>query len=139
MYVPFALVRDASSQQEDQRQRADQRPPGSSGQQQEPGSAGALYPSGPLWDALREVNDPEIPISIVDMGLVVALEQHAGTVALTLTFTAMGCPAMDMILDDVRARLLQEPGVERVEIDVVWDPPWTPARLTEEGRDTLPR
>jgi metal-sulfur cluster biosynthetic enzyme len=90
-----------------------------------------------LWDALREVNDPELPISIVDMGLVVALERHAGIVALTLTFTAMGCPAMDMIIDDARARLLQEPGVEQVKIEIVWDPPWTPARLSEEGRDTL--
>ncbi|HEY7355948.1 MAG TPA: metal-sulfur cluster assembly factor [Ktedonobacterales bacterium] len=129
MYVPFALVRDAA-QPENQRQRAP-------GQQQESAGADALYPTDALWDALREVNDPEIPISIVDMGLVVALEQHAGTVALILTFTAMGCPAMDMILDDARARLLQEPGVERVEIEVVWDPPWTPARLTEGGRDTL--
>ena len=97
----------------------------------------ALYPSDPLWDALREVDDPEIPISIVDMGLVVALEQRAGVAHLKLTFTAMGCPAMDMILDDARARLLQVPGVERVEIEVVWEPVWTPARLTEEGQDTL--
>jgi phenylacetate-CoA oxygenase PaaJ subunit len=96
-----------------------------------------LYPSDALWDALREVNDPEIPISIVDMGLVVALKQRGHTAALKLTFTAMGCPAMDMILDDVRARLLQVPGVERVEIEVVWEPVWTPARLTEDGRDTL--
>ncbi|HLW01062.1 MAG TPA: metal-sulfur cluster assembly factor [Ktedonobacterales bacterium] len=96
-----------------------------------------LYPSDSLWDALRDVNDPEIPISIVDMGLVVALGQRDGTVHLKLTFTAMGCPAMDMILDDARARLLQVPGVERVEIEIVWEPVWTPARLTEEGRDTL--
>ncbi len=137
MYVPFALVRDAASQEESQRQRAGQSPRRSPGQPQETAGAGALYPSDALWDALRQVNDPEIPISIVDMGLVVALEQDAGTVALKLTFTAMGCPAMDMILDDARARLLQVPGVERVEIEVVWDPPWTPARLTEEGRDTL--
>ncbi len=97
----------------------------------------ALYPSDALWDALREVDDPELPISIVDMGLVVALEQRDGTVYLKLTFTAMGCPAMDMILDDIRARLLRVPGVERVEIEIVWEPVWTPARLTEEGRDTL--
>jgi metal-sulfur cluster biosynthetic enzyme len=137
MYVPFALVRDGTSQEESQRQRAGQSPRRSPDQQHDADRSGALYPSGALWDALREVNDPEIPISIVDMGLVVALEQYADTVALKLTFTAMGCPAMDMILDDARARLLQVPGVERVEIDVVWDPPWTPARLTEEGRDTL--
>jgi len=109
----------------------------SASQQQERLRPDAQYPSDALWDALREVDDPELPISIVDMGLVVALEQRGHTAALKLTFTAMGCPAMDMILDDVRARLLQVPGVERVEIEIVWEPAWTPARLTEDGRDTL--
>ena len=109
----------------------------SASQRPEAAHSDALYPSGALWDALREVNDPELPISVVDMGLVVALEQREHTAALKLTFTAMGCPATEMILEDVRARLLQEPGIEQVEIEVVWDPPWTPARLTEEGRDTL--
>jgi metal-sulfur cluster biosynthetic enzyme len=71
------------------------------------------------------------------MGLIVALERQDNTVAAKLTLTAMGCPAMEMIMDDIRARLLQEPGVEKVEIEIVWEPPWTPARMTEEGRDTL--
>ncbi len=138
MGVPFALVRDVSSQDEGPLQRESQQGSYAHKNHQEdamrPASGDA---NEALWDALREVNDPELPISIVDMGLVVSLERHAGTAALKLTFTAMGCPAMDMILDDVRARLLQVPGVERVEIEVVWDPPWTPARLSEEGRDTL--
>src|ERR1700751_2260182 len=90
-----------------------------------------------LWDALREVTDPEIPISVVDMGLIVALSQHDGIVYLKLTFTAMGCPAMDFIMDDIRARLLEEPGVREVRIEIVWDPVWTKARLTEEGIDLL--
>ena len=86
-----------------------------------------------LWDALREVTDPEIPISIVDMGLIVALTEEAGIVDLKLTFTAMGCPAMDFIMDDIRSRLLQEPGIREVCIDIVWEPIWTKARLSEEG------
>lgn len=90
-----------------------------------------------LWNALLEVNDPELQISVVDMGLIVDLRREGGTVFIKLTYTAMGCPAMDMIADDIRARLLQEPGVEQVEIEVVWDPPWTKARLTEAGRDAL--
>ena len=90
-----------------------------------------------LWDALRDVTDPEIPISVVDMGLIVAVSQQEGIVDLTLTFTAMGCPAMDFIMDDIRARLLQEPGVREVRIDIVWDPVWTKARLTEEGIEIL--
>ncbi len=95
------------------------------------------YPRDPIWDALREVFDPEIPISIVDMGLVVDVRRDGNAVMLQLTYTAMGCPAMDMIEEDVRTRLLRESGVDRVEIEVVWDPVWTKARLTDDGRDAL--
>jgi metal-sulfur cluster biosynthetic enzyme len=90
-----------------------------------------------LWDALRDVMDPEIPISVVDMGLIVDLKVQAGIVDLKLTFTAMGCPAMEFIMDDIRTRLLQEPGVKEVRIDIVWDPVWTRARLSEEGIEIL--
>ena len=90
-----------------------------------------------LWDALRDVMDPEFPISVVDMGLIVDLTQHDGIVDIKLTFTAMGCPAMDFIMDDIRDRLLQEPGVRAVNIEIVWDPVWTKARLSEEGIDIM--
>ena len=90
-----------------------------------------------LWDALREVTDPEIPISVVDMGLIVDLGQQDGIVDVKLTFTAMGCPAMDFIMDDIRARLLQEVGVRQVNIEIVWDPAWTKARLSEDGIDIM--
>ena len=90
-----------------------------------------------LWDALRDVTDPEIPISVVDMGLIVDLAQHDGTVYVKLTFTAMGCPATEFIMDDIRARLLREPGVEAVRIEIVWEPVWTKARLSEEGIEIM--
>jgi metal-sulfur cluster biosynthetic enzyme len=90
-----------------------------------------------LWDALREVTDPEIPISVVDMGLIVALSQHDGIVDLKLTFTAMGCPAMEFLMEDIRTRLLHEPGVREVRIEIVWDPVWTKTRLTEEGIELM--
>lgn len=92
-----------------------------------------------LWSALRDVEDPEIPVSLVDMGLIVALDylRDSRTAAVRLTFTAMGCPAMDMIQDDIRARLLREPEVDSVAIDVVWDPIWTPERLSARARQTL--
>lgn len=137
MSVPFALVRDLLPEDDEARRKHKRESslgkPVSAAQPE--AEASELLQM--LWEALRDVEDPEIPISVVDMGLVVALEWHAGTVAMKLTFTAMGCPAMEMILDDIRARLLQVPGVEQVQIEVVWDPPWTPARLTEEGRDTM--
>jgi metal-sulfur cluster biosynthetic enzyme len=92
---------------------------------------------GRLWAALREVEDPEIPVSVVDMGLIVSLAFADGVARLVITYTAMGCPAMDMIQDDIRRRLLREPGVDRVEIDVTWDPAWTRTRLSDQARATM--
>ena len=90
-----------------------------------------------VWAALAEINDPEMPINLVDLGLIYGLEVGEETVRLRLTFTAMGCPASDMIVSDIRERLLAEPGVGDVVIEVVWDPPWSSARLTPGGRDAL--
>jgi metal-sulfur cluster biosynthetic enzyme len=90
-----------------------------------------------LWRALQEVEDPEIPVSVVGMGLIVDLAYDAGAVDLKLTFTAMGCPAMDFIQDDIRDRLLQEPDVEEVRIEVVWDPVWTRKMIREEARERM--
>jgi metal-sulfur cluster biosynthetic enzyme len=90
-----------------------------------------------LWRALQEVEDPEIPVSVVGLGLIVSLAFDAGTVDVQLTFTAMGCPAMDFIQDDIRERLLAEPDVDDVRIEVVWDPVWTRARIREDARATM--
>jgi metal-sulfur cluster biosynthetic enzyme len=94
-----------------------------------------------LWDALRHVEDPEIPVSVVGMGLIVSLayDEHDCGVRLQLTFTAMGCPAMDFIQDDIRAALLADPDVDAVEIEVVWDPMWTKDRIRADARETMRR
>jgi metal-sulfur cluster biosynthetic enzyme len=90
-----------------------------------------------LWAALSEIQDPEMPVNLVDLGLIYAVEERDGVVDVDLTFTAMGCPASEFILDDVRERLMREPGVSEVRVQVVWDPPWTVARMTQAGRDSL--
>ena len=92
-----------------------------------------------LWQALTEVEDPEIPISVVGMGLIVWLAYRPAdrAVDMELTFTAMGCPAMDFIQDDIRERLLQEPDVDEVRIEIVWDPVWTRSRIREDARATM--
>lgn len=90
-----------------------------------------------VWKALSGVTDPEMPVSLVDLGMIYRVEVDGSTAFVDLTFTSMGCPAMDMILDDVREAVSAIPGVERVEIEVVWSPPWTKARLTERGRTLL--
>lgn len=96
-------------------------------------------PTAAVWDCLREVLDPEIPISLVDLGLVYGLEVRGGTALVRLTFTATACPCMEFIREDVQDRLLAEAWLDRVEIEEVWDPPWTTDRITPEGRAELSR
>jgi phenylacetate-CoA oxygenase PaaJ subunit len=91
----------------------------------------------PIWEALSRIHDPEMPVSLVDMGMVYRVEVREGVAEIDLTFTSIGCPAMDMILDDVRAAVGAIPGIERVELEVVWWPPWTKDRLTRKGRTLL--
>lgn len=90
-----------------------------------------------LWQALHDVEDPEFPMSIVDMGLVVDVQKQGGTATVKMTFTAMGCPCMDMIMEDTRTRLLKEPDVDGVNIEVVWSPVWTKHNMTERGKEII--
>jgi metal-sulfur cluster biosynthetic enzyme len=89
-----------------------------------------------LWTALTEIEDPEIPVSVVGLGLIVAVRYDGDrrVAEVELTFTSMGCPAMEFIQDDIRERLLREPEVDEVIIEVVWDPVWTRSRIREDAR-----
>jgi len=93
--------------------------------------------AGVVWRALEMITDPEMPVSLVDMGMVYRVEVVDGVAEIDLTFTSIGCPAMDMILDDVREAVSAISGIDRVEIEVVWSPPWTKDRLTQKGRTLL--
>lgn len=97
-------------------------------------------PADPLaasWAALDEVLDPEIPISLVDLGLIYGMELDEGVLTIRLTFTATACPCMEFIREDITDRLQGEPWVEAVELVEVWDPPWTNERITQKGRRLL--
>jgi metal-sulfur cluster biosynthetic enzyme len=87
-------------------------------------------------DALREVFDPEYPVSLVDLGLIRGVEVEGAKAKIKLTFTCMGCPAMDMIQDDVRDRLLEMDGIDGVAIEVVWET-WSRKDITPLGRKQL--
>ena len=89
--------------------------------------------------ALYEVQDPEFPISILDLGLVYGIraDEATGRVTVSLTFTATACPCMDFITWDVRERLVAEPGIDVVDVEIVWDPPWTTDRIHERGKEIL--
>ena len=99
--------------------------------------AGPAAPAAHLWKALEEVMDPEIPISLVDLGLIYDVREDGGVVEVDLTFTATACPCMAFIHFDIQDRLLREPGVQQVRVREVWDPAWTKARISAAGRETL--
>ena len=87
-------------------------------------------------DALREVFDPEYPVSLVDLGLIRGVEVEGAKAKIKLTYTCMGCPAMDMIQDDVSDRLLEMEGIDEVDIEVVWET-WSRKDITLLGRKQL--
>jgi len=99
-------------------------------------SATALRSQEQVWEALKEVDDPEMPISLVDMGMVYDVHIEGGHVCIELGLTATACPAIDFIFSDIRERLGQD-GYDDVEIELVWDPPWTKERISDEGRFAL--
>ena len=86
-----------------------------------------------IFAALKEVNDPELPISLVDLGLIYGVEVDNGNVDIRMTMTATGCPAIDFIKEDILEKLNQIKGVTSVDIEVVWSPAWTKEMLTDDG------
>ena len=95
-----------------------------------------------VLSALKQCYDPEIPVNIVDLGLIYDIRLDAAPggqqdVAVDMTLTAQGCPAHVMISEQVRARVEQLPGVRNASVRVVWNPPWTPERLSADARKQL--
>ncbi|MGC9108490.1 MAG: metal-sulfur cluster assembly factor [Infirmifilum sp.] len=89
-------------------------------------------------EALKEVYDPEIPFNVVDLGLIYGVEIEGKKVKIRMTLTAVGCPLsyflVEMVKDVVKEKV---PGIEEVEVDLVFDPPWTPDRVNPEVRKLL--
>lgn len=102
-----------------------------------PLEAAPADPLAAVWAALGEVLDPEIPVSLVELGLIYGVTFTDGVVDVRLTFTATACPCMEFIREDIGDRLGQETWIRAVRIEEVWSPPWTAARITGEGRAKL--
>jgi metal-sulfur cluster biosynthetic enzyme len=103
-----------------------------------------------IWEALKNVFDPEIPVNIVDLGLIYSMEVKPITepppaspkdqrykVWIKMTLTAPGCGMGPSIAADARERVLQVDGVSDAQVDIVWDPPWNQSMISEEGRMAL--
>lgn len=87
--------------------------------------------------ALQSVNDPEIPVSVWDLGLVAGIDISGDGVRVKMTFTSLGCGCMDWIAEDVKAAVERIPGVRAVDVEAVWNPAWTKERMTARARSQL--
>lgn len=90
-----------------------------------------------IEDVLDTVQDPELPLSVRDLGMVYDIRIDGSSVSVDIGLTSTGCPMHDQIVDDVRAALHAAEGVEDVVVTLVWDPPWTHERITPQGREAL--
>lgn len=90
-----------------------------------------------VWDALQNVTDPEIPaISVVELGIIQRVDADADSATIAMCPTFAGCPALDYMRDDIRKHV-KAAGFDSVDVNVVFDPPWTTDRITDEGRRKL--
>lgn len=95
-----------------------------------------------IWDQLKSVFDPEIPVNIVDLGLIYSLDikenpENHYSVYVAMTLTAPGCGMGPAIAEDAKTRILTVPGVNNAEVEIVWTPPWNQSMISEEGKMQL--
>ena len=90
-----------------------------------------------VLETLRQVVDPEIDCNIVDLGLIYGIGIDGRKVTVQMTLTTQGCPMHESIAWGVKNALLNLEAVDEAEVEVVWDPPWNPAMMTEEGRSRV--
>jgi FeS assembly SUF system protein len=87
-----------------------------------------------IIDAIKEIYDPEIPVNIYDLGLIYGVEVNAGHALVTMTLTTPHCPVAESMPSEVELRVGAVPGVGDAEVVLVWDPPWDPAKMSDEAR-----
>ena len=104
-----------------------------------PAEASAGEPGGALYDAvieaLKEIFDPEIPVNIYDLGLIYGVDvTEDADVAITMTLTTPHCPVAESMPGEIELRVGAVPGVRDAQVNVTWDPPWDPAKMSDEAR-----
>jgi len=90
-----------------------------------------------VLDVMRDVYDPEIPVNVVDLGLVYDLKVEDDYVYVTMTMTAPGCPFGDQLKSEARERIISGTGAKDAEVTMVIDPPWNPTMMTDDARKAL--
>ena len=103
-----------------------------------PADQPAGEPGGDLYeaviDALKDIYDPEIPVNIYDLGLIYGVDIHEGHVAVTMTLTTPHCPVAESMPGEVELRVGAVPGVGDADVNLVWDPPWDPQKMSDEAK-----
>lgn len=92
---------------------------------------------GRVMEVLGEIYDPEIPIDIVNLGLVYGVRIEGSTVNVDMTMTSPGCPAATQIVAEAKYLLEEMDGVSDVNVEIVWDPPWDPGKMSEAAKESL--
>jgi len=90
-----------------------------------------------VFEVLRQVEDPELGMDIVDLGLVYEVEMQDSTAKVTYSLTSMGCPAGPLIAQDIDSAIRQVEGIENVELELTFDPPWTPDKMSDDAKFIL--
>lgn len=105
---------------------------------QKPASPDTDAPEGEVYEAviaaLKDIYDPEIPVNIYDLGLIYNVEITDGSATITMTLTTPHCPVAESMPGEVELRVESVPGIRDAEVNLVWDPPWSPASMTDEAR-----
>jgi FeS assembly SUF system protein len=105
---------------------------------QKPATAHSDEAGGDLYEAviaaLKEIYDPEIPVNIYDLGLIYNVEINEGHALVTMTLTTPHCPVAESMPGEVELRVGSVPGIGDAEVNLVWDPPWSPASMSDEAR-----
>ncbi len=84
-----------------------------------------------ITENLKQIYDPEIPMNIVDLGLIYGFEWQGDDVTLKMTLTAPGCPVAGILAEEVKLAIEKVPNVHAAKVDMIWDPPWSPDRMSE--------
>ncbi len=103
-----------------------------------PSAPGTEAPAGPysererqITENLKQIYDPEIPMNIVDLGLIYGFEWAGDDVTLKMTLTAPGCPVAGILAEEVKTAIEKVPNVKSAKVDMIWDPPWSPDRMSD--------
>ena len=97
----------------------------------------AMVTKEQVYEVLQSCYDPEIPVNIVDLGLIYDVEVNEGKVAVKMTLTAPGCGMGGIIASQAQQKILTLPDVKEASVDLVWEPPWNPSMMSAEAREKL--